>query len=180
MDAIELKYDSEDDCWIMEPIHLSNNIVSSKPSNVRRISYDDDDGDHRRHSSAETAVYSSPVAVSARTSCSSSAESNLWFFSPKRLRRYLNEAPRYTNRKLWRKLKRYFTCTRPPLPSDPRHRDHDHDHEHSRSSRRKKQRVDYFSSCDALMTNTRSSFEEQEENLKAVILYCKNTMSSPS
>ncbi|PON62505.1 hypothetical protein PanWU01x14_138260 [Parasponia andersonii] len=177
MDAIESKYDSEDNCWIMEPIHLSNNIVSSKPSNVTRISYDDDDddGDHRRHS-AETAVYSSPVAVSARTTRSSSAESHLWFFSPKRLRRYLNEAPRYTNKKLWRKLMRYFTCTRPPSPSDPRHRDH----EHPTSSRRKKQRADYYSSCDALMTNTCSSFEEQEENLKAVILYCKNTLSSPS
>lgn len=154
MAALELKYDSEYDSWILEPIQLSNVMPTSD--------------DHRRHSSAETAS-SSPARASY-----SSTES-LRFFSRKRLQSYLADVARCDNTRLWKKLKRYFTCYKPQFSSD------DHDHATTtRLPKKKKQRVDNYSSYDAFKANTSNSYGEQEENLKAVVLYCKSTMDSPT
>uniref|UniRef100_A0A803NU79 Uncharacterized protein n=1 Tax=Cannabis sativa TaxID=3483 RepID=A0A803NU79_CANSA len=91
------------------------------------------------------------------------------------------------NPKCWKRLRCCFPiCLGMPLTSDHDHGDQDEDHAKksvrrrvgSKKSKKKKREENKNLSCVTINTNKYSSLQEREENIKVVIRYCKDTLSS--
>lgn len=177
MAALEWKYDNAHDSWILEP------------SNASRIRSFETPTPRHRHSSSET--FCSPIPAQDGYS----SASPLWSLLHRRSMPSplcLSDAERHGEGRFWKSWKRYWTCFTPPIDHhDHDHHDHDRYHHHTmRPSKKEKQKILKPRKAMANTRNSQAQFhastnnanntyyasmnaEEREENLKAVVLYCK-------
>lgn len=176
--ALEWKYDAMYDSWILEPSHVSRTQKTFKSPTQ-----------NHRHSSAET--YCSPSPLRDIYSSGSPPRS----FSQKPSTpspRCLTDVARHDKGRSSKSWKRYWTCFKPPTDHPPHH------HYAIRPSPKKEKQkmmepsnalaktrstslqAQFHASTTNNNNNNNSYYtsmnaEERDENLKAVVRYCKGT-----